>query len=149
MAPTDVQRLVVALRCRAARVWRHGRDTGVVWTERQSEVHHHLLPPRVQATHGYTALTVRVRRDDGVVLYVNGTQVARSNMPGGTIRYNTLASTPLSGGSETTFVTIPIAASLVKGTNVIAAEVHQVERSSSDIVFDLELTGIGNTGPLA
>ena len=53
------------------------------------------------------------------------------------------------GGSETTFVVIPIAASLVKGTNVIAAEVHQVERSSSDIVFDLELTGIGNTGPLA
>jgi hypothetical protein len=36
----------------------------------------------------------------------------------------------------------------VNGTNVIAAEVHQRSRSSNDLMFDLELIGTGNTGPL-
>jgi hypothetical protein len=102
-----------------------------------------------QVTHGYTGLTLRVRRDDGVVVYVNGTQVARSNMPTGTIRHSTLAATTVNDSDETAYVTVRFAAPLVKGTNVIAAEVHQVSRSSTDIVFDLELVGTGNTGSLA
>ena len=78
-----------------------------------------------QATHRFATLTLRVRRDDGVVVYVNGTQVARSNMPSGTIRYDTLASSSIDGSAETTYVSFQITASLVNGTNVIAAEVHQ------------------------
>ena len=100
-----------------------------------------------QAVHGYTGLTLRVRRDDGVVVYINGTQVARSNMPSGT-KSTTLASQALDGADETTFVTFQLTTTLLKGTNVIAAEVHQASRTSSDIVFDLELIGNGNTGPL-
>jgi hypothetical protein len=102
-----------------------------------------------QATHRFATLTVRVRRDDGVVLYVNGSHVARSNMPSGTIRYNTLATRSIDGSAETTYVSIPITAALVNGTNVIAAEIHQSSRSSSDLMFDLELIGTGNTGPLS
>ena len=102
-----------------------------------------------QAAHGYTGLTLRVRRDDGVVLYVNGTEVARSNMPTGNVRNSTLAATAVSGSDETAYVTVRIAAPLVRGTNIIAAEVHQDSRTSTDLVFDLELVGTGNTGPLA
>jgi secreted PhoX family phosphatase len=102
-----------------------------------------------QATHRFSTMTVRVRRDDGVVVYVNGTQVARSNMPSGTIRYDTLASTSIDGTAETTYVSLPITAALVSGTNVIAVEIHQRSRSSSDLMFDLELIGTGDAGPLA
>ena len=37
-------------------------------------------------------LTLRLLRDDGAVVYLNGTEVVRSNMPTGTIAYTTRAS---------------------------------------------------------
>src|SRR5439155_23953878 len=40
-----------------------------------------------------SALTLRLLRDDGAVVYLNGTEVYRNNMPSGTIAYTTLAST--------------------------------------------------------
>jgi hypothetical protein len=43
---------------------------------------------------------------------------------------------------ETTFYSQNVNASLlVNGTNVLAAEIHQVSTNSSDIIFDLELSG--------
>ena len=94
-----------------------------------------------EARNHYTELHLRVRRDDGVVIYINGTEVTRSNMPSGRIRYDTLAARVFTGSSERMYYTIPIRAAVAPGTNVIAAEVHQGERLSSDLVFDLELTG--------
>ena len=82
------------------------------------------------------------------MVYVNGAEVARSNMPTGTIRHNTLAVAQLDGADETAYVEFDITAELVNGANVIAAELHQATRSTNDAVFDLELIGIGNTGPL-
>jgi len=102
------------------------------------------------ASSRFTAMTIRLRRDDGAVVYVNGTEVARSNMPGGTISSTTLASSTIDGSNETAWFTFPVSASLFAGTNanVVAVEIHQRSRSSSDIVFDLELTGTGPTGTL-
>ena len=40
-------------------------------------------------------LTVRVRRDDGVIVYLNGLEVFRDNMPDGPVDYSTLALTPV------------------------------------------------------
>ena len=42
-------------------------------------------------------LTLNLLRDDGAVVYLNGTEVFRSNMPSGTIGYQTLASTTVTG----------------------------------------------------
>jgi secreted PhoX family phosphatase len=100
------------------------------------------------ATNGFTSLSLRLRRDDGAVVYINGTEVARSNMPTGTISSSTLASSTVDGAAETAFTTIPISAQLFAGANVIAVEIHQRARNSSDIVFDASLTGSGTTGPL-
>ena len=100
------------------------------------------------AANGFTSLALRLRRDDGAVVYVNGTEVARSNMPSGTISSTTLASSTIGGTAETAFTTIPIAVQLFSGTNVIAVEIHQRERNSSDLVFDASLIGTGNTGAL-
>jgi hypothetical protein len=88
-----------------------------------------------------TALQAGVLRDDGAVVYLNGTEVFRSNMPGGTISYNTPAATAISSTQETTFYTQSIPTSLlVAGTNLIAVEVHQSSGGSSDMGFALQLT---------
>jgi hypothetical protein len=94
----------------------------------------------------FTQLTVRLLRDDGAIVYLNGTQVVRSNMPNGNISYTTLASTAVSGAAETNFFSSLVnAANLVTGTNVLAVEVHQNAGNSPDLSFDLQLLGRVNT----
>ncbi|MES2592983.1 MAG: T9SS type A sorting domain-containing protein [Bacteroidota bacterium] len=85
-----------------------------------------------------TGLELSLLRDDGAVVYINGAEVFRSNMPSGAISYNTLATTAASNESEYTIANIS-ASSLVNGSNVIAVEVHQNAGSSSDLSFNLKL----------
>jgi hypothetical protein len=99
-----------------------------------------------------TALTLRVLRDDGAVVYLNGVEVYRSNMPGGPIGFTTLALTAVAGFDETNYFPAAIANLLVDGANTIAAEVHQVNLVSSDVGFDLSLStdeGPSNSPPVA
>jgi hypothetical protein len=87
-------------------------------------------------------VVVSVQRDDGVVLYLNGTGIFTNNMPVGPISYLTYASTVIGGVDETTFYSQNVpSALLMNGTNVLAAEIHQANSNSSDIIFDLQLTG--------
>ena len=86
------------------------------------------------------SLTLRMLVDDGAVVYVNGVEVFRTNLPSGTISYTTLASAAIFGADESVYVSATVSpAVLVAGVNVIAAEVHQSEPTSSDLSFDLEL----------
>ena len=89
-----------------------------------------------------TNLVVSVQRDDGAVVYLNGTPIFTNNMPAGPINYLTLASTVVGGTDETTFYSQGVdPALLVNGLNVLAAEIHQANVTSSDIIFDLQLSG--------
>jgi hypothetical protein len=89
----------------------------------------------------YSMLELAVRRDDGVVVYINGTEVFRDNMPAGDVTYSMFSQG--NAGSETSYYTgIHDASVLVSGLNVIAVEVHQDDDRSSDLHFDLELSGI-------
>ncbi len=82
-----------------------------------------------------------LKRDDGAVVYINGIEIYRSNMPTGSIAYTTLASSDQSGADESTPHTVLVpAAMLVNGDNVVAIEVHQDLVSSSDITFDMEMS---------
>ncbi|MFQ5748543.1 MAG: hypothetical protein ACE5H3_03685, partial [Planctomycetota bacterium] len=82
-------------------------------------------------------------RDDGAVVYLNGTEVFRSNMPAGAIDYLTPAAGVVGGSSESTFFETAVdPALLLAGTNVVAVEIHQANNTSTDISFDLDLTGI-------
>src|SRR5688572_26479589 len=92
----------------------------------------------------YTNIGVRVLRDDGAVVYLNGVEVFRSNMPDGPASYLTPASSSVTGAAETTqfFSTNVPTTALLEGNNLLAVEVHQVNNTSSDISFDLGLTGI-------
>ncbi|MBK5285608.1 MAG: metallophosphoesterase [Bacteroidia bacterium] len=90
----------------------------------------------------YLSLIFNLVRDDGAMVYLNGTEVYRSNMPAGTIAYNTFASTAISGTDESAWYSSNINTSLlVSGTNVIAVEMHQVNLTSSDISFNFRLLG--------
>ncbi|WP_066511860.1 heparin lyase I family protein [Rufibacter sp. DG15C] len=88
----------------------------------------------------YISFSGKVKRDDGVVVYVNGTEVYRNNMPTGTISYTTLASEAKDNGG--TAQTFSLSSNrFVEGTNLVAVEVHQQKVSTPDMAFDLELTG--------
>src|SRR5215213_9980697 len=90
----------------------------------------------------FNAVTLRLMRDDGAVVYLNDAAVWRTNMPTGTIGFSTLAPVAIAGADESTFVQTTLNPSLlVSGTNVLAVELHQSGGTSSDISFDLQLIG--------
>lgn len=107
----------------------------------------------------FDSLTLRLKVDDGAVVYINGTEATRVNLPAGPINFGTGAlDAAANDGND--FITIPIDAGLlVPGENVIAVEVHQVRSringqrtgpvTSSDLSFDAELlaTADAPTGP--
>ena len=89
----------------------------------------------------FTSLSMSLRRDDGAVVYLNGNEIHRSNMPGGNITANTRASGSVSGSNEDRYYEIDLsAANPEPGINVIAVEIHQVSPNSSDIIFDMQLS---------
>ena len=90
-----------------------------------------------------TGLDLSLIRDDGAAVYINGIEVYRNNLPTGTIYYNTLAPSAIDGTNESAFVLANISSSaLVNGTNLIAVEIHQNARTSSDISFNLKLSNL-------
>lgn len=85
-------------------------------------------------------LVMRLKRDDGAIVYINGVEVFRVNMPSGVVTYDQYSSSTVDGSDETTFFEDELdAAALQLGNNVIAVEIHQRSGNSSDISFDLEL----------
>lgn len=87
------------------------------------------------------SLRLNVLRDDGVVIHINGAEVARQNMPAGSANYLTNAASTVDSSNETTYFTSDVTSlpPLNEGSNVIAVEVHNRDASSSDLGFDLEL----------
>src|ERR1043165_1976061 len=91
-------------------------------------------------------MTLNLIRDDGAVVYINGMEVFRSNMPDDDIGYETYALEDMDEPAEADPVSFTINSSLfVRGDNVIAVEVHQSAPNSPDLSFDLQM--IGNEMP--
>ena len=71
---------------------------------------------------GLSSLTFNLLRDDAAVVYLNGSEVFRENLPLGTIAYTSLATTNVSGTatvwSSRTIATNTLAQPLREGTNV-------------------------------
>ena len=88
------------------------------------------------------SLSLRQIIDDGVVIYLNGTELSRTRLNANPVTYATLADTqPVDPAPHEGPFTLP-AVSLLPGTNVLAAEVHQSSATSSDIVFGAELVAV-------
>ncbi len=87
-----------------------------------------------------SSIEIRLQRDDGAVIYLNGKEIVRDNMPASEISYETLALQVVGRDNEARFFTHRIEAPPLRpGWNVVAAEVHQQTPSSSDLGFDLEI----------
>lgn len=90
----------------------------------------------------YRTMTLRVRCDDGVVVYLNNRVIGRVNLPATGVSNQTPAEATIAGVDEMRwwqFGTPP--SYLLNGTNVLAAELHQSASGWRDGVFDLELVG--------
>jgi hypothetical protein len=89
-----------------------------------------------------TSLRLETVADDGVVVYVNGTEVNRTNMPAGGVTINTYASTArttATANANPIVVDVPLGL-LTSGTNVISAETHLNYRATPNVTFDLRAT---------
>src|SRR5206468_1395551 len=91
----------------------------------------------------YSNLVLRVQRDDGIIVYLNGAEVYRQNMPTGAVTYTTFASTVIGGADENTWYSTNLSPrSFQEGVNVFAVEVHQSDLTSTDLWFVMDLTGL-------
>lgn len=98
----------------------------------------------ISSLSGFQTIKFNAFRDDGIIVYVNGSEVYRNSVQAGTINYNTTLSSSASDDGETLQTqTVTLAASLlVVGNNTIAVEVHQQNGSSSDVTFNMEILGV-------
>lgn len=81
-----------------------------------------------------------VRRDDGIIVYLNGEEVIRDNMPSGVVTHSTFSSTTVDGAAETAINIFSIPKNkFVQGVNRISIELHNRSASSSDLTIDAYL----------
>jgi len=89
---------------------------------------------------GFNTLKLMLKRDDGAVVYVNGVDVFRSNMPTGVINHSTTALDFIEGAQEDQWLTIFLPISYLNiGTNVVAVEIHKYTAFESDLRFDMQI----------
>ena len=114
-----------------------GTDTGGTAANITAYFRHEF---NVTDPNAWVTVDLNVLHDDGVVIYLNGSEVGRAAMPTGTIDHNTLANVTAGGTDEDDYATVISfdASLLVAGTNLLSAEVHQTNNTSSDLGFDLE-----------
>ncbi len=137
--------------------WRQGRaplgygEPDVVTTVRfgADERHKHVTTYfrrefEVSALAAIQQLVFVLRLDDGAVVYLNGREMLRSNLPAGPIAAATYAAQKVQGSEEGRYQrhVVP-ATALVAGRNVLAVEVHQSDAGSTDLFFDLLLKTYG------
>lgn len=82
-------------------------------------------------------LILEGKLDDGAVIYINGTEVHRMNLPAGAITNTTSATDMMANASLYTVLPSTL---LQLGENIISVSVHQATPDDPDMMFDLKLT---------
>jgi hypothetical protein len=86
----------------------------------------------------FTRYVLTTRADDGVLVRVNGVEVARVNLPSGSLTSTTYAtSAPSTTAATASPVRVDLPSSALRdGTNVVTAEVHSNYRSTPNASLD-------------
>ncbi len=101
----------------------------------------------INVTQAFSSFTLKVKRDDAIVVYINAVEVFRDNIIANP-SYTTFSTTNITE-NENAWLTATLAANaLIVGSNTIAVEIHQTSLTSSDVTFDLELTGNNSTAAI-
>lgn len=89
---------------------------------------------------------LNIKKDDGIVVYLNNNEIARIDMPNGKINHNSLATGLIvKGEMEKVIHTIVLSPEdFITGKNTISASVHKATASSVDCIFNIELIGDNN-----
>jgi hypothetical protein len=94
----------------------------------------------------FDALKVELQRDDGAVVYLNGVELLRENLPSQAIVPSTAATVGVTGADELAWHSLIVPSyALQAGLNAVAVEVHQAAPNSSDLGLDLRLMGLAQS----
>jgi len=89
----------------------------------------------------YDGLKFGLLVHDGAVVYLNGDEVYRYNMPAGVVGSGTLALAEANFLEQNTWSIFETANTLNVGTNIVSVEVHLYAPTAFDTGFDLTLAG--------
>lgn len=94
------------------------------------------------------SVTITTHADDGVALYVNGTEVGRANVPTGPLSSGTYATAaPSTQAATMNPVTFSVPTSLLhNGRNVIAGSMHLNYRATPDASFAVRMNAVAGDG---
>lgn len=96
----------------------------------------------------FSRLCLNIRADDGCIAYLNGRELVRWNMPPGKVTADSYAAERLFDMLEQVHQrVIRPAELLVRGTNLLAIELHQAGAESTDAFLDVTLVGITIDAP--
>ena len=83
-------------------------------------------------------VTFQLRYDDAAMVYINGVEAFRTNLPQGPVNSLTRASARIGSVNESRSHSVSIDPALLRlGNNSVAVEVHQFSPTSSDLTFEL------------
>ncbi len=83
--------------------------------------------------------TVNINIDDGCIIWINGSEVGRYNVPDGNLAYNQWAVSAIEATLNSFSVTNNAQGPVVSGTNIVAVQVFNANATSSDLFFDLSI----------
>src|ERR1017187_6734913 len=99
----------------------------------------------VSAKVAFTNLVLRLAQRAGSVVWLNGQELYRTNLPATATYPNPALPFPAPTDSAYQFYSVNVDASkLVPGTNIIAEELHLLTLTAGFAGFDMELIGTGN-----
>lgn len=95
------------------------------------------------ATPGAERLMVYLRRGDGAAVFLNGTELVRSNLPAGAIGADTLSEDDLGGDEVLRYLRFAVSAeALVAGENVVGVALRRAKPGKVGLGFDMQLDAI-------
>jgi len=111
----------------------YGPDLNRKWTTA-----YFRRPFTLQNLNTIDSAKMRLKRDDGAIVYINGKEAGRSSITLGPVGASTFADPASDDGQN--FNDLAIAVGLLQeGTNIITVELHQATFNTTDASFDLEL----------
>lgn len=81
----------------------------------------------------FDTFVFKCQRDDGIIVYIDGEEVVRDNLPKGEDKFDLYASETISSQGETKVNKFPVRKKLKAGEHVLAISLHNREGPSSDL----------------
>lgn len=114
----------------------YGDPTGVVWDKPANPEHRKTgyLRHKFKTTKPMRNLVLSLQRDDGVIIYLNGKEVARDNVGEGSEAFGLMATAAISGDAEKSPVEIKLGNFMIPpGEHILALSLHNRAGGSSDL----------------